>query len=102
MLSSFVGKLSYPQISLQISKQIHLNIRFSFAHSRSMCSIVLVAGKALDKFSLVKETVDSLGEEMLNTPYMMILLVEDRNLVLNMSSKAIAPPMVKQKVVSIA
>ena len=73
-------------------------MRFSFPNSRSKCSIVLVAGKALEKFSLVKETVDSLAEEMLNTPYMMILLVEDRNLVLNMSSQAMEPPMVKHKI----
>ena len=98
VLSSFVGKLSYPQISLQISKQFNLNMRFSFPNSRSKCSIVLVAGKALEKFSLVKETVASLAEEMLNIPYIMVLRVEDRNLVLNTSSQAMEPAMVKDKI----
>ena len=72
-------------------------MRFNFSNSRSKCSIVLVAGKALERFSLVKETVDSLAEEMLNIPYMMILLVEDWNLVLNTTGQAMAPPMVKHK-----
>ena len=59
-----------------------------------MCSVVIVAGSSLWDFSSVRSTVDSLGQQMLKIPYLMVLLVDDPTMILNTSSHPMSPPMV--------
>ena len=58
------------------------------------CSVVIVAGSALQDLSSVQATVDSLGQQMLKIPYLMVLLVEEPTMTMDISSHAMSPPMV--------
>ena len=59
------------------------------------CSVVLVAGDALNDFDNVKKTVDSVKNQLELIPTMMILFVDDPNIFLNLSTHAMTPAMVR-------
>ena len=56
-----------------------------------------MAGSALHDLQSVKTTVDSLAEQMLNTPYVMVLLVNNPNIKPNTSSRPNDPTMVSSQ-----
>ena len=82
---SFQTELPYPQISLTSQSPIHLDLGTHGMNAPNKCSVVLVTGSALTQFQEVKKTVESLVEQMVNIPYAMIIIVDDPNIVINMT-----------------
>ena len=61
---------------------------------KSKCSIVLVAGSALNELESVMKKVDSLGQDMMMVPYAIILLSPEKNIVLNTTRHGRSPAIV--------
>jgi hypothetical protein len=60
----------------------------------SKSSVVLVAGSALHDLQAVMEKVDSLGHDLKMIPYVVVLLVQEKNIIMNISRHARSPPIV--------
>jgi hypothetical protein len=57
-------------------------------------SVVLVAGSALKDFQRILDKIDSLADDMKMTPYVVILLIRDNDMVPDTVRHAGSPPVV--------
>ena len=73
---------------------LHLSLGTKGMNTKNACSVVLVAGYALDDLQSVKATVKSLTHQMMRMPYLMVLLVDNQNIKLDTSSHPMDPAMV--------
>ena len=91
---SFTGELPYPQLSLTSSSPLHPTLGTHGMNTPNTCSVVLVAGSALNNLKAVMEKVDSLVQDMLKIPYMVVLLVENQNMTQHTTRHAMSPAVV--------
>ena len=90
----YTGELPYPQLSLTSSSPPHIQLGTHGMNTPNTCSVVLVAGSALYELQSVKSTVDSMAQQMMKIPYVMVLLVDNPNVKLNTQSRPMDPAMV--------
>ena len=93
MLSRFLGKISFPQVNIKISEKTPLDLNMR-KKSQIKCSVVLVAGEALEQVAKVEEIVETIGEQLAYSASIVVLLVEHGGFVMNTSRKQISPPVV--------
>ena len=91
---SFSGKLAYPQVSLNSTSALRLSLGTRGMKVRSKCSVVLVAGPALNDIHRTMWKIDYLGQDMMMILYAVVLLVHGEDIIPNTYRHLKSPPVV--------